>query len=558
MGEVHHSVKTVSTAHQDVFQDFKNHCGGHRVETQFFILELLRSRYPDLHVTCTWPSRCDLLGYAGAGHATATLDCGGSIDSLRYYSEPGPRLAKKLGVLKDNIRFGRWRYSWKDSEYLIYEIIIEQPMRGQTKLFYILSPLDAGTLQDGHISATDDLLLSVGAWSTELHQEIYVMDEGHWSKSRDLWRSVQGCSWDEVILDGNMKASLIEDVHGFFNNQELYKKLSVPWKRGIILHGVPGNGKTISIKAFINELSMRPDPIPSLYVKSFDAQQGAKYVIREIFSHARIMAPCLLIFEDLDSLVTDKTRSYFLNEVDGLESNDGILMIGSTNHLDALDPAISKRPSRFDRKYHFHLPGEQERNAYCHFWKRKLADNDMVDFQDELCALIAKMTEGFSFAYLKELFVWALLTVARGGSVEEDEAGPEINTMAGDSKASDTTSNNGLVVVEKEEISLQASDGVEETGLAKATGIEAATERKKIIVPQVEVPTHLQENILLRVIRSQIQMLHEEMDNTMEGTAMKRDGVPGASSESMLSRRAYIGRNFMATRPSVTNEYYMG
>jgi transitional endoplasmic reticulum ATPase len=112
-----------------------------------------------------------------------------------------------------------------------------------------------------------------------------------------LWKSVQGCSWDEVILDSAMKANLIEDVHGFFNNQQLYTKHSVPWKRGLILHGIPGNGKTISIKAFINTLSTRPDPVPSLYVKSFDGCEGSKYSIKIIFSHARVMAPCLLIFE---------------------------------------------------------------------------------------------------------------------------------------------------------------------------------------------------------------------------------------------------------------------
>jgi transitional endoplasmic reticulum ATPase len=75
--------------------------------------------------------------------------------------------------------------------------------------------------------------------------------------------------------------------------------------------------------------------------------------------------PACSSLKDLDSLITDKNRSYFLNEVDGLDSNNGILMIGSTNHLDALDRAISERPSRFDRKYHFQLPGEVERAAYC-------------------------------------------------------------------------------------------------------------------------------------------------------------------------------------------------
>jgi len=173
------------------------------------------------------------------------------------------------------------------------------------------------------------------------------------AKNRELWRAVQGSSWDEVILDPEMKQHLIEDVQGFFNSKDLYQELAVPWKRGMIFHGVPGNGKTISIKALMSSLYARPDAIPSLYVKSFETCQGPQYSIRSIFSQARASAPCLLIFEDLDSLVTKDTRSYFLNEVDGLESNDGILIIGSTNHLDHLDPAISKRPSRFDRKYHF-------------------------------------------------------------------------------------------------------------------------------------------------------------------------------------------------------------
>ena len=60
-----------------------------------------------------------------------------------------------------------------------------------------------------------------------------------------------------------------------------------------------------------------------------------------IFARAREFAPCYLIFEDLDSLVTDSVRSYFLNEVDGLKNNNGIFMVGSTNHLDRLDPGIS-------------------------------------------------------------------------------------------------------------------------------------------------------------------------------------------------------------------------
>ncbi len=61
---------------------------------------------------------------------------------------------------------------------------------------------------------------------------------------------------------------------------------------------------------------------------------GDEGSIRAVFKKARIMAPCILVLEDLDSLITDENRSFFLNELDGLESNDGILVVGTTNHLE--------------------------------------------------------------------------------------------------------------------------------------------------------------------------------------------------------------------------------
>lgn len=70
----------------------------------------------------------------------------------------------------------------------------------------------------------------------------------------------------------------------------------------------------------------------------------------EVFNHARMMSPCVVILEDLDSLINDRNRSFFLNQLDGLEGNDGLLIIGTTNHMDRLDPGLSNRPSRFDRK----------------------------------------------------------------------------------------------------------------------------------------------------------------------------------------------------------------
>lgn len=149
--------------------------------------------------------------------------------------------------------------------------------------------------------------------------------------------------------------------------------------------------------------------IPCLYVKS----ARYTYQISMVFRMARQMSPCLLILEDIDTIVTPSTRSYFFNEVDGLENNDGILMIASTNHLDQLDPGLSKRPSRFDRKYLFPLPNKDERTLYCQYWRNKLKNKEEIEFPKSLCGPMAAITDRFSFAYLKEAFVSTLLEIAR-------------------------------------------------------------------------------------------------------------------------------------------------
>lgn len=98
-------------------------------------------------------------------------------------------------------------------------------------------------------------------------------------------------------------------------------------------------------------------------------------------------------------------------------------MVASTNHLDQLDPGLSSRPSRFDRKYLFPLPSTEERVLYCDYWRSKLASKPTIKFPKKLCAPIAGITEDFSFAYLKEAFVATLLAIAGHRSEEEIRGG---------------------------------------------------------------------------------------------------------------------------------------
>lgn len=167
----------------------------------------------------------------------------------------------------------------------------------------------------------------------------------------------------------------------------------------------------------MHTLQERDQPVVTLYVKS----APYPFNIRQVFQMARAMTPCMLVLEDIDTIVTQSTRSYFFNEVDGLENNDGILMIATTNHLDQLDPGLSKRPSRFDRKYLFPLPDKAERALYAQYWRNKLKSKKSIEFPGKLCDAIADITDDFSFAYLKEAFVATLLELARSHGDGDEE-----------------------------------------------------------------------------------------------------------------------------------------
>jgi len=110
-----------------------------------------------------------------------------------------------------------------------------------------------------------------------------------------------------------------------------------------------------------------------------------------------------VLFEDLDTLIGADNRSFFLNEMDGFASNDGIVTIASCNFPERLDAAIVDRPSRFDRKYHFELPEETDRRRYLENYMERF-DQDLRLKPNELDRA-AGTTAGYSYAYLKELYV---------------------------------------------------------------------------------------------------------------------------------------------------------
>ncbi|KAL9009454.1 MAG: hypothetical protein Q9173_005521 [Seirophora scorigena] len=406
-----------------MYDDYDTLSSGHLADPQTFLTAAFRREYPELAVTCTTARNPALLAFAAAGHATSELDTDDeSINRVRGYIPGNARYGRIEGLYEIRL-FAKYNYRWADEFFILYVVnmgafgafnfILKEPGTNETTL--------------SNTKIVDDLIMTCGKWQYPVDNDFVYVYDGYWRASKPLWEQVQKARWDDVILNEEMKKTLVDLMTKFFDSEDIYKDLGVPWKRGVIFHGPAGNGKTISIKALMHSLSTRTSPatIPALYVKS----ATSIYAIRSIFLQARAMAPCMLILEDIDTIVTASSRSYFFNEVDGLENNDGIFMVASTNHLDRLDPGLSSRPSRFDRKYLFPLPSEHERVLYCEYWREKLRGKPSIKFPRKLCKAIAGITDGFSFAFLQEAFVATLLTIAghrsedlvRGGG--DDEGG---------------------------------------------------------------------------------------------------------------------------------------
>lgn len=486
-----------------LYSRFVEHSSADRISTDLTVLDLIRQAYPGHVIKQISTKTCDVIGFAEAGYASAQLHTeGDDYVALTMYDPPKRRLDSSVGRLRESVTFGTYTYGFMEASFPVHKVEWFAPNEGSLSYVYIAVADPERSDRSASSAPSDQLIgrlfIEAGMWTSEPHSEIYVFDNGRWTKNQELYASVQNASWDDVVVDPATKADLIADIQGFFDNRALYEEYSVPWKRGIIFHGSPGNGKTISVKAIMATLAGRREPIPSLYVKSLEANQGREFATRQIFRQARSMAPCLLVFEDLDSLVTDKVRSYFLNEIDGLESNDGILMIGSTNHLDRLDPAVAKRPSRFDRKYHFKIPALQERTSYAKYWGEKLARNKDMQWESQVADVVGQMTDGFSFAYLKELFMTSLFVMASGRL-------QDLNI---------------------------ASSGQTEGELAEASKKD---DDPKPADETLELPPNLANNPLLRVMVRQISILRQEMESASEdgGSVSK---VPSALTPAQARR----------------------
>jgi len=224
-------------------------------------------------------------------------------------------------------------------------------------------------------------------------------------------------SWNDLFLPVELKKEIKLSVEDFLNSEKEFKKYNLPWKRGIILHGPPGGGKTSLINTIISEYNLKPVTVSGENIGDFAS------VLTEAFKYAEQNSPSLLFLEELDALLENSNDARVLTELlDGVNPINGIIIIATTNNLKELKKKknIIDRPSRFDRKWRIPLPDEGLALRYLKKWfsKSNIDSNVLKSF------VKSAVEYKFSYAHLKELYITSMF-IAR----QEKQKHPNIDIM---------------------------------------------------------------------------------------------------------------------------------
>jgi hypothetical protein len=206
--------------------------------------------------------------------------------------------------------------------------------------------------------------------------------------------------WGTVVLDSNTRRMVRTDFELFFEREDWFRQHNMPYRRGYLLWGPPGNGKSATLRVMAAHPHIRPYALDLS-----DAEEKSGHVLH-LFEKAAENTPALVILEDLDRAfpmegkrTKERTVSFqtLLNCLDGVGTQDGIIVVATANDPTCLDAAILKRPGRFDRVVQFRNPDADLRRDYY----RRLSPI-LVGEQFEIAI---EKTEGFSFAQLRETYI---------------------------------------------------------------------------------------------------------------------------------------------------------
>ncbi len=228
-------------------------------------------------------------------------------------------------------------------------------------------------------------------------------------KGMEVIDSIPDISYDDIGGLKEQKLEVTETVELPLLKPDLFKKVGIEPPKGVLLFGAPGTGKTLMAKAVAHETKATfIRIIGSELVQKFIGE-GAR-LVREIFSLAKEKAPTILFIDELDAIGSQRlkiatsgdrevqrTLMQLLSELDGFETRGDVKVIGATNRIDILDPALL-RPGRFDRMIEFPIPSEEERYSIFKIHMRNLNMDDTVRIENYV-----KITEGATGADIKAI-----------------------------------------------------------------------------------------------------------------------------------------------------------
>ncbi|UCD02540.1 MAG: proteasome-activating nucleotidase [Promethearchaeota archaeon] len=228
-------------------------------------------------------------------------------------------------------------------------------------------------------------------------------------KGMEVIDSIPDISYTDVGGLEDQMQEVRETVELPLKKPELFKRIGIEPPKGVLLFGPPGTGKTLLAKAVAHETEATfIRIIGSELVQKFIGE-GAR-LVREIFNMAKEKAPTILFIDELDAIGSQRlkiatsgdrevqrTLMQLLSELDGFEQRGDVKIIGATNRIDILDPALL-RPGRFDRMIEFPIPDEVAREAIFKIHTRNLNIEDALDYKK-----LVKQTEGATGADIKAI-----------------------------------------------------------------------------------------------------------------------------------------------------------
>ena len=240
------------------------------------------------------------------------------------------------------------------------------------------------------------------------------------SNARVYIKSSNGIKFSDVAGEDEAKESL-QEIVTYLHDPKAYSEIGASMPKGILLVGPPGTGKTMLAKAVAGESNV---PFFSMsgseFVEMFVGMGASK--VRDLFKQAKEKAPCIVFIDEIDAIgqkrsggniggndEREQTLNQLLTEMDGFESNNGVVILAATNRPESLDPALT-RPGRFDRRVPVELPDLKGREEILKVHAKKVKMEKDVDL-----SVIARMASGASGAELANIINEGALRAVREG-----------------------------------------------------------------------------------------------------------------------------------------------